>query len=630
MDASLPENPHARRIARLRQWMRNRRVDACLVLSSDPHLSEYLPERWQGRRWLCGFDGSAGTLAITIDAASLWVDGRYWEEAERQLRGTGVAMMPLPASRQPAYLDWLCGQTPKGGCVAVDGNCLSVGMGRLLEARTREFGLRLRTDMDLLQAVWDERPLLPAAPVRAAAIGNPDDTRRLRIARLRETMVAKGCQWHLVSALDEIAWLLELRGGDIPFNPVFVAHLLVGPDQATLFVNARKLGRWMIKALADDGVGIRPYADAAAAVGKIGAHSRLLLDPDRTTVGMLRSLKGTVARVEGPNPCMLAKSVKCEAEIAGIRRAMVSDGAALCDFFAWMDRMAQAVVLTEFTVGEQLSRFRSRQDGFAGPSFGTIAGFNANGAMPHYRAGQRSAKAICGDGLLLVDSGGHYEGGTTDVTRMRPVGKVSDGQKKDVTLVLKGLIALSSSRFPKGIRAPMLDAIARAPLWREGIDYGHGTGHGVGCFLNVHEGPQSISFRADAGPSTEMKAGMVTSIEPGIYRPGQWGARIENLVLAREAAACPGEFLEFETLTLCPIDLDCVDIDLLTEAEIDWLDAYHALVRQRLLPVVARETRTWLHRKTERIMGHVHAADADDGAPARSCKGRRRSVRRDR
>ena len=414
-----------------------------------------------------------------------------------------------------------------------------------------------------------------------------------------------GATHHVVSTLDDIAWLLNLRGDDVGFNPVFLAHLLVGPENATLFVDMAKVDAALRAKLADDGVLLASYEQSGAALSALGSDAVLLLDPKRVTLGTRRQAAGATL-VEAINPSTLAKSRKSEAEAAHVRQVMVQDGVAMAEFYAWFEAAlaspSRAAPITELTIDEKLSAARARRPGHVGPSFATIAAFNANGAMPHYRATRASHAVIEGDGLLLIDSGAQYLGGTTDITRMWPIGTLGDAQKRDVTLVLRGTIALSRTRFPRGTLSPMLDAIARAPLWQYGLDYGHGTGHGVGYFLNVHEGPQSFS-RVIPDATMAMQPGMITSVEPGLYRPGQWGVRVENLVLSvpatgSEVSAEFGEFLEFETLTLCPIDTRCLEPSLLRADEIEWLDAYHRTVRERLEPHLAGPALDWLLRRT--------------------------------
>ncbi|WP_028445465.1 aminopeptidase P family protein [Chitinimonas koreensis] len=599
MNASVP--PAAGRIAALRHAMAAQGLAACLVPSADPHLSEYLPARWQGRRWLTGFKGSVGTLVVTADFAGLWVDGRYWAQAEQELAGSGIELMRTTSSGSTAHLDWLAAHMPAGGVLGVDGAVLGLAAGRALEAALAARSAVLRTDLDLLEAVWTDRPLPPADPIYehlppAAVVSRAD-----KLALLRAEMAAAGADWHFVATLDDLAWLFNLRGGDVRYNPVFLGYALIGRDEATLFVADGKIDAALAARLAADGVRLAPYTAAAAALAGLPPDGAILLDPRRVTLGLVQAIPAALRRIEAINPSTLAKSRKTAGEVAHIRTAMEQDGAALCEFFCWLETaLARGESLTELTIDAEITAARARRPGFVSPSFATIAGFNANGALPHYRATEASHAAIEGDGLLLVDSGGQYLGGTTDITRTVAVGAVSEAQREDFTRVLKGMIQLTLARFPRGTRSPQLDALARAPIWAAGIDYGHGTGHGVGYFLNVHEGPQVISPHAAAEPQTAMEPGMVTSNEPGIYRPGRWGVRIENLLLNVPAGSGEfGEFLGFETLTLCPIDTRCVVAGLLDAREREWLDGYHAEVRRRLSPLLAGEALAWLQRATE-------------------------------
>ncbi|MDN7656071.1 aminopeptidase P family protein [Burkholderia multivorans] len=604
MNARLPEvSPVPARLALLRDAMVREDLAAYLVPSADPHLSEYLPERWQARRWLSGFTGSVGTLVVTADFAGLWVDSRYWVQAEAELAGTGVQLMKMTGGQQSApHVDWLAQNVPAGATVGVDGAVLGVAAARALTAALSARGIALRTDLDLLDAIWPERPALPADPVFEHVAPQADTTRASKLADVRRAMQAQGAQWHFVSTLDDLAWLFNLRGADVSFNPVFVAHAMIGIDSATLFVADGKVSSALAASLAQDGVEVRPYGDARAALAALPDGATLLVDPRRVTFGTLEAVPAGVKRVEAVNPSTFAKSRKTPAEIAHVRVTMEHDGAALAEFFAWFEQAVNRDTITELTIDEQLTAARARRPGYVSPSFATIAGFNANGAMPHYRATPASHATIAGDGLLLVDSGGQYLTGTTDITRVVPVGTVSDLQRRDFTIVLKSMMALSRARFPRGIRSPMLDAIARAPMWAAGLDYGHGTGHGVGYFLNVHEGPQVISHYAPAEPYTAMEEGMITSIEPGVYRPGQWGVRIENLVVNRAAGQTEfGDFLAFETLTLCPIDTRCVLIEMLHEEERAWLNAYHATVRERVGRHVSGDAKAWLDARTQPI-----------------------------
>lgn len=598
---TLTEGSVPQRLAHTRELMRREGIHALLVPSADPHLSEYLPGYWQGRQWLSGFHGSVGTLIVTNDFAGVWADSRYWEQATKELNGSGIELVKLQPG-QPSPLDWLAEQTPEGGVVAVDGAVMAVASARTLSSKLEARGARLRTDIDLLQEVWSDRPTLPNAAIYQHLPPQATVSRGEKLAKLRETLQARGADWHFIATLDDIAWLFNLRGGDVSFNPVFVSFALINQQRATLFVALSKVDADLRAVLEADGVTLRDYSEVAEALRAVPSGSSVLVDPARVTSGLLENLDSGVTLVEGLNPTTLAKSQKSEADAQHIRQAMEQDGAALCEFFAWLESAWGRERITELTIDEKLTAARERRPDYVSLSFNTIAAFNANGAMPHYHATEEEHAVIEGDGLLLIDSGGQYLGGTTDITRMVPVGTPTEEQKRDCTRVLKGVIALSRAQFPKGILSPLLDAIARAPIWAESVDYGHGTGHGVGYFLNVHEGPQVIAYQAAPAPQTAMLPGMITSIEPGTYRPGRWGVRIENLAMNREAGSSEfGEFLKFETLTLCPIDTRCLVPALLTQEEKQWFNAYHAEVRERLSPLLEGAALEWLNTRTAAI-----------------------------
>ena len=593
------------RIERARDALKSQGLAAVLVPSNDPHLSEYLPERWQGRQWLSGFTGSMGTLVITLDAAVLFADSRYWTQAEAELAGTGTELVKIPTGSSSQHVDWLAAHMKRGDAVGVDGSVLGLAAAQWLQRSLDAAGMRLRTDFDVLEQVWPDRPGLPTQAVYEHLAPHAALSRAAKLAQVREAFLAEGATHHFISSVDDIAWLFNLRGADVNYNPVFLAHALLDANRATLFVADGKIDAALAQALLADGVHLAAYAQAPAALAALPASTALLADPRRITLGLRQNVPAAVTVIEAINPSTLFKSCKNETEAAHIREAMAQDGAAMCEFYAWFEAALKHERITEISVDEKLSAARAKRPGFKGLSFGTIAAFNANGAMPHYHATPESHAVIEGDGLLLIDSGGQYLGGTTDITRVWPIGNISAQHRRDYTLVLKGTLALSRTRFPRGTLSPMLDAIARAPLWQHGLDYGHGTGHGVGYFLNVHEGPQSIS-KIIPEPQMAMQPGMVTSIEPGLYRPGQWGIRIENLVMNKHAedpeSGAFGEFLEFETLTLCPIDTRCIDRSLMRQDEIDWLNAYHATVRERLSPLVSGAALQWLQQRTVAVL----------------------------
>ncbi|RZI81983.1 MAG: aminopeptidase P family protein [Rubrivivax sp.] len=611
-------SPIPQRLANLRQHMAAQGWQACLVPSSDPHLSEYLPERWQTREWLSGFTGSSGTLIVAGQQAALFTDSRYWEQAEAELADSGIALFKLEGAAVPAYVGWLkaLNVPDQPAQLAVDGAVLGLAQTQALSDALARENWTLVTAQDPVDGIWPDRPAPPMVPVFEHTLPHAATSRGEKLAGLRQAMQAKGATHHWIATLDDLAWLLNLRGADVDYNPVFVGHALISLDAATLFVAPGKVPADVQARLAQDGVQCQPYDQALAALRALPPDARLLIDPKRITWGLREAVPASAAVIEAINPSTLAKSRKTDAEAAFVREAMARDGAAMCAFYAWLESALGREHVSELTIDERLTAERTKQPEFVSLSFPTIAGFNANGALPHYRATPASfavlstPQGLSAQGLLLIDSGAQYLGGTTDITRVWAIGTPTKAQQRDFTLVLKGTLALSRARFPRGTLSPMLDALARAPLWAEGIDFGHGTGHGVGYFLNVHEGPQSIS-KAVPEATMAMQPGMITSVEPGLYRPRKWGIRIENLVLnVPVAPSVPdtapgdpehGEYLAFETLSLCPIDTRCIDLSLMRADEIAWLNAYHAEVLRRLKPLVSGDALAWLELRTQPI-----------------------------
>ena len=589
-------SPIHSRIAALRGVMQQRGVAACIVPTADPHLSEYLPEHWTAREWLSGFTGSAGTLVVTADSAGLWTDSRYFSQAQRQLAGSGVELVKLNVPHTPEHVAWLCERMHAGDKVACAADMLSLAAERSLRRQLAEHGAELVED-DLPATIWSDRPPLPHAPVYEHPLEYAIHGRAQKLASVRDAMKRVGATHHIVSALDEIAWVLNLRGSDVEYNPVFLSHLLIDVDGATLFAEAAKLDSALREALADDGVHIAPYAGIADALAKLPPHAKLLLAPGAISAAVAHAIPGHVALVEAAGPVGAAKARKTDKEMDHVREAMRRDGVALVRGARWLEQsLHEGKRLSELDVDEKLRELRSQQPGFVSESFSTIAGYEANAALPHYRALPESHSELEPRGMLLIDSGAQYLGGTTDITRMWALGETTPEQRRDVTLVLKGVIALSRAKFPRGTSGQQLDALARAPIWAAGVDYGHGTGHGVGYCLNVHEGPQSIRPPRSGQHLEALDVGMITSIEPGIYKPGRHGVRIENLAATVPAGDGEfGEFLAFETLTLCPIDTRLLDLSLLDATEIAWLDGYHATVQERLTPLLDDPAdRAWL------------------------------------
>lgn len=599
------------RISQLRQVLKNNDISALIIPSADPHLSEYLPEYWQGRQWLSGFTGSVGTLVVTDDFAGLWADSRYWVQAAAQLEDTGITLQKLqPGS--PNHAQWLAENLDVGDSVAIDGNVLSLAeQDRLLDAfdevaDSEEDGIRLITELDLLGEIWQDRPALPMAQLYAHDAQFVSQSAAEKLAEVRAQMQQIGATHHLISSLDDLAWLTNLRGSDVDYNPVFLAHMIITADKATLYIDSAKVGEDIAKLLDEAGISVADYDQVQGALSELTPDDLLLLDPNKVAVGTLNDLGDDIAMIEQIAPSSLLKSVKSKEDIEHVREAMRQDGAALCEFFSEFEaRLNKGERLSELDVDSMLIDVRSKQPHYVSPSFPTIAGFNANGALPHYRATEDKFSYLESDGLLLIDSGAQYQNGTTDITRVVGIGKVNEGQKRDFSLVLKAHIALAKACFPDGISSPLIDAICRAPLWQAQMDYGHGTGHGVGYFLNVHEGPQVIAYSATTPPERAMKVGMISSNEPGLYREGRWGVRIENLVINQPVPTPQetefGHYLNFETVTLCPIDTRLVNPSLLTQDEIDWLNDYHSHVYNELKGRVEGEALEWLTERTKAI-----------------------------
>lgn len=591
------------KLEKLRELMRNQHVDALIVMSADPHMSEYLPDYWKARQWLSGFSGSVGTLVVTQNFAGLWADGRYWVQAGQQLIGTGFELQKLTSDESSTHLAWIEKNLPTGSVISVNGQTLSIQQFKALEHTARLNHYKLETQQDLVGEIWLDRPELPSEKIHLMPEGLNALSRKEKILAIRESLANKNIAGHFISSLDDIAWVLNARGQDVE-NPVFLSHLYISTQQAVLFIDSNKVDSTSQQAFKADDIEIRDYEDTAKFLSNISDTS-VLLDPAKVSIFHEQAIAKDIQVVYDINPSTLFKSRKHESEIAHIRHAMVKDGVALCHFFHWLEKaLHHGESISELTIDEKITACRAEQNGFIGPSFSTIAGFNANGALPHYRATEEHYSFIEGDGLLLIDSGGQYVDGTTDITRVVPVGTPTEQQKRDYTLVLKCHIALAKTIYPEGLAAPLLDSICRHTLWQYGLDYRHGTGHGVGFALNVHEGPQVLSYYAPIHAYSKLREGMILSNEPGLYHERQYGIRIENLVANKLHSGFEktyGEFLEFETLTLCPIHLDCIVVDMLTNEEKDWLNTYHQMVQERLAEHLSGDVLDWLIYNTRKI-----------------------------
>lgn len=594
-----PSDVRRTRVLEVRKMLAKDGLSALIIPSADPHMSEYLPVYWQGRAWLSGFTGSVGTLVITQDFAGVWTDSRYWVQAPIELDGTGIVLQKMEQAH-PTYAKFLADNLPHGAKVAIDGSVLSMTEFDNLNQVFDEHGIQLVIDADVLGQIWQDRPSLPNAPIDVHDAAFVDASAKQKLTQVRKVMTQKGATHHLISSLDDVAWLTNLRGADVNFNPVFLSHLLITTDTATLFVHDDKLTDTAKSALDAAGIDVAHYDSVAQSLDDVDA---LLFDPAKVAVGTLAHLPQSATLTKALNPSTILKAIKSDKELNHVREAMRQDGVALCEFFANLeDKLAQGERVSELDIDVMLEHARGRQPNHVSASFDTIAGFCANGAIVHYRATDERFAYLDGNGLLLIDSGAQYKNGTTDITRMAGIGQISDDEKRDVTYVLKAHIALASAHFPKDIPSMQLDVLARNQLWQQGLDYGHGTGHGVGYFLNVHEGPQVISRTAPVTPERIISEGMITSNEPGLYREGKWGIRLENLVVAVKASQSEfGEFLKFEDLTLCPFDTRLILPELLNEQEKRWLNDYHKRVHDELIGRVDGRAKAWLIKRTQAI-----------------------------
>lgn len=576
------------KVAALREEMQKNNVDAFIVYSADPHMSEYLPQEWQERAWLSGFLGSAGFVVITKDKAGLWTDGRYFTQAPIELAGSGIDLFKDGMEGTPNYIDWIISEIPENGKVAVNAVATSHANWELLTEKLNAKNITL-VDLPLLKEIWKDRGAPSKNPIFVHPVERAGKSVIDKIAAIRQKMEEQCATIHIISSLDDVAWTLNLRGSDVESNPVFLGYLIITKNDAKLFTDLDKMDVESRRQLDEAWVKMMPYEEFYNCL-KAFSNEKALVSPN-SNQSIFEALQPDNEFIKAAVPGNLMKAQKNDTELEGFRKVMVRDGVAMVKFLYWLTHHAGKEAMNEYSIGEKLRGFRAEGENFVGESFGSIVGYKDNGAIMHYSAKKEGSKDVTNDASILVDSGGQYLEGTTDITRTLALGAVSEEFKRNSTLVLQGLIRLSMVKFPKGTRGVQLDAVARLPLWMEGKDYNHGTGHGVGSFMNVHEGPQNI--RKDMNPQ-ELMVGMVCSNEPGYYLEGEYGIRHENLIAVKESeTTIHGTFFEFETLTFCPFFKDTVVKELLSENEVAWLNAYHKTCEEKLAPFLEGEVKEW-------------------------------------
>ena len=586
------------RIATLRDYMRGAGINAAIFPQTDPHQSEYIADHWQVRRWLSGFTGSAGALVVTLNNAYIWADSRYWLQAADQLKDTGIGVMEEGKPETPSIEDWLCTNLKPGDTVGIDGMVFSINATQQLSKQLATKGIKLRVDFNPAEAIWNDRPALPLEKIFIHEEKYAGESCKSKIAKILADAAEQGANAAFISDLAEIAWTLNIRSTDVESNPVVTSFLYISKNDTTLFVDQAKLTPEVSEYLKNNGVAVEDYNTVKTFLSNLPSTARVLVAPAQTAGAVASVLESKL--VAGTSPIAMLKGCKNDVQIQGVRHAMERDGVALVKSFMEIEKaLATGTKITEMDIADILTKHRSAQPLYFDQSFDTIAGYAAHGAIVHYSANPQTNVVIQPENLLLIDSGASYLDGTTDITRTITLGHPTPQQKSDFTLVMKGHIALAEAVYPEGTRGAQLDALARINLWKHGLSYLHGTGHGVGHFLNVHEGPQRIHITENPTP---LKPGMITSDEPGLYRSGEYGIRCENLILTVPAMTTEfGRFLKFEVLTLFPFDLRLFDTDIMTDDEINWVNSYHAKVRERLLPFLNAEEQNWLIQKTETL-----------------------------
>ncbi len=587
------------RIAALRAHIAKENIQAFIIPSTDPHLSEYVAPHWQSREWISGFTGSAGTVVVTAKEAGLWTDSRYFLQADRQIEETGIALYKEMLPETPSIPAFLSSLLQKGDTVGIDGKMFSADEVQHLQRELRQSGIHVKSIADPMQLLWSDRPAMPLAPAFVYDTKYAGKSFTEKLSAVRKKMKAAGAESLLLSALDEIAWLLNIRGSDVHCNPVVVSYLLIERYEIHCFIQPQKVTAELASYFKANGISIHGYKEIEDYLSNTHAES-ILVNPVKTNYAIYSAICPTCRIINGTSPIALLKAVRNEQEIIGIHAAMQRDGIALVRFLKWLEEAVPAGRETEISVDRKLHEFRAAQPLYMGESFDTIAGYKEHGAIVHYEATPETDVALKPEGFLLLDSGAQYLDGTTDITRTIALGNLTEEEKLDYTLILKGHIALAMAVFPEGTRGAQLDVLARMPIWQQHMNYLHGTGHGVGHFLNVHEGPQSIRMNENPIP---LQPGMITSNEPGVYKAGSHGIRTENLVLTVPAGeGMFGNYLKFETITLCPICRKGIIKELLTAEEIKWLNKYHQTVYEKLAPDLNNDEREWLKEACKAII----------------------------
>jgi len=589
------------RLSALRKYMEDHNLDVFIVPSTDPHLSEYPPKAWESRKWITGFTGSAGTAAISKNQAGLWTDSRYFLQAADQLSGTGFDLYKMGVAGTPDIIEWVIDQAGNNGTVGIDGMVYASSEANILKEKLSAKGIKLETKLNPFDTIWTDRPAIPKNPIFTLPEDISGETTRHKIARIIAELDKCDADGIIIAALDAVAWTFNIRGNDVDFNPVGVAYGYVSKNESILFIDPDKLTEKISNELKAEGVKLARYNDIYAYVKGLPASTKLCITGSKINYALRQAIPSNCKVIDVPiSPIDKMKSMKNPIELQGFRNAMIRDGVALVRFYRWMEKALADGELDELTIAEKLREYRSKQDNYVGESFSTIAGYAGHGAIVHYSATEATNVKVEPKGLLLIDSGAQFMDGTTDITRTWAVGETTEQMRIDYTNVLKGHIALATAIFPQGTRGSQLDILAHKPLWNTCKTYWHGTGHGIGHFLNVHEGPQNI--RLEENPTT-LEIGMVTSNEPGVYLANEYGIRTENLIVTQEYKKTEdfGTFYHFETITLCPIDTTPIEKKLLTEDEVNWLNHYHAMVYEKLAPHLDEEEKTWLKNKTKAI-----------------------------